>query len=126
MPPVQLDIQLERLLHTQEVRGSSPCAPTIPTFQNQWFAVSVHFHCCPLTPKTYQNRIKTPSVLNSRIKTLTSPFLVGTAIQFGQGFPFHLKLHLRVLPKYLGVGLPQHLRDPFVCHATSAQPGCVS
>jgi len=25
---VQADIQVERLLHTQEVRGSSPCAPT--------------------------------------------------------------------------------------------------
>ena len=34
----------EVVLHTQEVRGSSPCAPTIPTFQNQWFAVSVHSH----------------------------------------------------------------------------------
>ena len=113
------------ILHTQEVRGSSPCAPTIPTFQNQWFAVSDHFHCCPLTPKTYQNRIKTPSVLNYRIKTLTSPFLVGTAIQFGQGFPFHLKFHLRILLEYLGIGLPEHLRHPLVRHAARAQPRCI-
>ena len=28
MPSVQADIQLDRPLHTQEVRGSSPCAPT--------------------------------------------------------------------------------------------------
>jgi hypothetical protein len=34
-----------RPIHTQEVTGSSPVAPTIPTFQNQWFAVSVRSHC---------------------------------------------------------------------------------
>src|SRR5271165_2413789 len=109
-------------LHTQEVRGSSPCAPTIQTFQNQWFAVSVHSHCCPLSSKTYQNLIKTTSILNSRIKTLTSPSFVGTAIQFGQGFPFHLKFHLRTLLEHLRVGLPQHLRHPLVRHAGRAQP----
>jgi hypothetical protein len=114
------------MLHTQEVRGSSPCAPTIPAFQNQWFAISVAFHCCPPPPKTYQNRIKTPSVLNSRIKTLASPFLVGTAIQLGQGFPFHLQLHLRILLEHFGIGLPQHLRHPLVSYAARAQPRCIS
>jgi hypothetical protein len=28
-------LELMTILHTQEVRGSSPCAPTNPTVQNQ-------------------------------------------------------------------------------------------
>ena len=122
MEPKEADIRL----HTQEVTGSSPVAPTIKSFRIRLFAVSAHSHCCPLSPKAYQNRIKTPSVLNSRIKTPTSPFLVGTTIQLGQGFPFHLKLHLRILLEYLGIGLPQHLRHPLVSHAARAQSRCIS
>jgi hypothetical protein len=66
----QLEANL--ILHTQEVRGSSPCAPTIPTFLNQRFEILGPFHFRVLNQKTYQNRIKTPAVLICRIKTLSS------------------------------------------------------
>ncbi len=84
------------------------------------------FPLLPSEPKNVSEPYQNDFVPEFRIKTLASPFLVGTAIQLGQGFPFHLKLHLRVLLKYLGVGLPQHLRDPLVGHATSTQTGCIS
>ena len=56
-------------------------------------------------PKTYQNRIKTVSLLIFRIKTLLPFRLVGVAVQLGQGFPFHPQFHLRVLLEDLRVGL---------------------
>ena len=41
-------------LHTQEVTGSSPVAPTIQMLLNQRFASELHFLPCPQSPKTYQ------------------------------------------------------------------------
>src|ERR1700749_4707672 len=43
------------------------------TFLNQRFELLGPFHFRDLNQKTYQNRIKTPSALIFRIKTLSSP-----------------------------------------------------
>jgi len=40
-------------LHTQEVRGSSPCAPTIPYFMNQEVASLAHLSARSSSLKTY-------------------------------------------------------------------------
>jgi hypothetical protein len=50
------------LLHTQEVAGSSPAAPTIPALANQQLAILTPEHFLFSFSKTYQNRIKTRSV----------------------------------------------------------------
>jgi hypothetical protein len=61
------------LLHTQEVTGSSPVAPTIPALANQQLAISTPEHFLLSFSKTYQNRIKTRSAPYHRIKTTKHP-----------------------------------------------------
>ena len=56
-------------LHTQEVTGSSPVAPTIPALANQQLATSIPKHFLLFFSKTYQNRIKTRSVPKQRTNT---------------------------------------------------------
>jgi len=49
-------------LHTQEVAGSSPAAPTIPALADQQLAILFPKHFLPSFTKTYQNPSKTRPV----------------------------------------------------------------
>ena len=112
------------LLHTQEVTGSSPVAPTT-TLIDFKRVVHVAFHrilqsFASTVPELCQN-----PTLDRVCCAKIHPALVSLAVQFCQRLALHLKLHVRVLLEYLRVALPKQLRHPFVRHAACAEACCV-
>ena len=69
-------------------------------------------------PLLCQNCAKT--LIGGQILAQRARHFVGLAIEFFQGFPPHLQLHLRILLEHLGITLPKHLCDPFVRYTPGA------
>jgi hypothetical protein len=84
------------------------------------FNVPRVLHSLFLSPKAYQNRIKTSSCRHSCIKVL--PKFVCLVVQLLQRLTLHLEFHLRILLEHHRIALAKKLSDPFVGYAAGAEP----
>jgi hypothetical protein len=83
------------LLHTQEVAGSSPPAPTIPALANQQLTISIpSIFLLSLSKKVSEPHQKPQWVPKQCIKR-SAFLLVSMAVQFRQRLPLHLQFHRR-------------------------------
>jgi hypothetical protein len=77
----------------------------------------------PKIKSTSFSRYCARTLVDGQVLAQRARHFAGFAIEFSQGFSFHLQLHLRVLLEDLGITLPRHLCDPLVRYAACTQAG---